>query len=132
MVTGNPSSAARGRSGPAEVSLAGGGRGRRAASLVVPPAGGSDRLSGASRSMPPDQARNAASRASGSFTSGNTGPSDRGSGGQPARRVTSGADAAHAARRMSDFTHYHIQGIFAATAGPLTGLCTETASLLVR
>jgi len=33
---------------------------------------------------------------------------------------------------MSDFTHYHIQGIFAATAGPLTGLCTETASLLVR
>jgi hypothetical protein len=33
---------------------------------------------------------------------------------------------------LGDFTHYHIQGILAATAGPLTDLCTETASLLVR
>jgi len=67
MVTGNPSSAARGRSGPAEVFV------YQIADPAVSPLAG-----------------------------------------------------------LSDFTHYHIQGILAATAGPLTDLCTETASLFVR
>ena len=67
MVPGNPSSAARGRSGPAEVFV---------------------------------------------------------------YQIADPAVSPHA--ELGDFTHYHIQGILAATAGPLTGLCTEIASLLVR